>query len=117
IESSPLSALPILTKGTLMENFDALVTDSSIHLADAEAFLKQQSAGLFRNRYVVLATSGSTGRHGVFVFSPEEWIWAVASITRPLSWAGVHPKKSALIASTTQWHYSARIGAMLSSRF
>ena len=118
----PLRELPILTKAILMENFDDLVTDRSIHLADLETYLKQDDApALFRDRYVVLATSGSTGRRGVFLFNDEEWINAVAAITRPLAWAGIarpfrKPPRSALIASKTPWHYSARIGVTLSSR-
>jgi putative adenylate-forming enzyme len=118
----PLRDLPILTKAILMENFDDLVTDRSVHLTDLEAYLKQDPAPtLFRDRYVVLATSGSTGRRGVFLFDDREWINAVASITRPLVWAGIartlsKPPRSALIASKTSWHYSARIGATLSTR-
>lgn len=118
----PLRELPILTKAILMENFDDLVTDRSIHLTELESYLKQEPAPhLFRDRYVVLATSGSTGRRGVFLFDDEEWIHAVASITRPLAWAGISrpfakPPRAALIASKTPWHYSARIGVTLSSR-
>ena len=118
----PLEDLPILTKATVMESFDQLVTDPAIRLTDLEAFLKQASGPtLFRDRYVVLATSGSTGRRGVFLFNEQEWMNAVASITRPLLWAGItsrfaKPPRTALIASTTSWHYSARIGAMLTNR-
>jgi putative adenylate-forming enzyme len=122
LESRPLSELPILTKATMMENFDDLVTDRSLRLADAEAFLAHnQGPKLFRNRYVVLSTSGSTGRRGVFLFNTREWITALAGITRPMSWAGLtgglqRPPRSAMIASTTPWHYSARVTMSLASR-
>jgi phenylacetate-CoA ligase len=122
LENRPLSDLPILTKATLMENFDDLVTDRSLRLADAEAFLAQnQGSDLFRGRYIVLSTSGSTGRRGVFLFSTAEWITALAGITRPMSWAGLSggirkPPRSAMIASTTPWHYSARVTQSLASR-
>jgi phenylacetate-coenzyme A ligase PaaK-like adenylate-forming protein len=70
---------------------------------------------------VVLSTSGTTGRRGVFLFDPAEWIAAIAAITRPIAWSGAanslrRPPKSALIASATPWHYSARIGRSLSTR-
>ena len=69
LETRPLQELPILTKGNLMEHFDDLVTDRRLHLADLENFLRSDdSTGLYLDRYVVLATSGSTGRRGVFVF-------------------------------------------------
>ena len=123
LENSPLDALPVLTKAVMMEHFDDLVTDRAIRLADAEGFLRASPAvgDLFRQRYVVLATSGSTGRRGVFLFDSQEWLTALAMITRPMAWAGLTgglrtPPRSAMIASTTSSHYSARISASLSSR-
>ncbi len=118
----PLDGLPILTKAEMMEHFDDLVTDRTVTLADTEAFLRGNPGGeLFRGRYVVLSTSGSTGRRGVFLFDPREWLTALAMIARPMAWAGLprslsRPPRSAMIASTTPWHYSTRISMSLSSR-
>jgi phenylacetate-CoA ligase len=122
LEHQPLQALPILTKAVMMESFDNLVTDRTVRLSDAEAFLRENRGGdLFRQRYVVLATSGSTGRRGLFLFDSQEWLTALAMITRPMAWAGLSrglkkPPRSAMVASTTPWHYSTRISASLSSR-
>src|ERR1700690_4086879 len=121
MENEPLEALPILTKATLMERFDEIVTDRSIRLADAETFLGSGDPGLYHGRYVVLATSGSTGLRGVFLFSDREWIRAIAAITRPISWASAErksrrPARAALIAAGARWHYSARVGATLANR-
>jgi len=122
LEERPLTDLPILTKAILMENFDDLVTDRSIHLSDVEAFLSQAPGlRLFRNRYVALATSGSTGRRGVFLFNDREWLTSLASISRPMFWSGLRPTRlplprMAMIASTAPSHYSARVGLSLSSR-
>jgi putative adenylate-forming enzyme len=122
LEREPLHALPVLTKATMMEHFDELVTDRAVRLADTEAFLRGDRAlGLFRDRYVALATSGSTGRRGVVLFDPEEWMTALAMIIRPMAWAGLHARlvnrrRLAMIASTTPWHYSAHVTASLSSR-
>jgi len=121
-EQRPLHELPILTKATLMENFDALVTDRRIHLPDVERHLSAPSESrLFLDKYVVLSTSGTSGRRGVFLFDDREWIAAIAAITRPIAWSGAarnlrKPPKSALIASSTPWHYSARIGKSLATR-
>jgi phenylacetate-coenzyme A ligase PaaK-like adenylate-forming protein len=58
----------------------------------------------------------------VFLFDGDEWIDAIAAITRPIGWSGAaagslrRPPRSALIASSTPWHYSARIGRALSTR-
>jgi phenylacetate-CoA ligase len=119
MESGLLTELPILTKATMMESFDELVTDRSLRLADLEAYLRDEpDTPRFRGRYVVLATSGSTGRRGVFVFDNNEWIRAMASIARPIAWVEKarrrrRPPRAALIASTAPWHYSARIGTSL----
>ncbi len=121
-ESRQLAQLPVLTKSMMMEHFDALVTDRRLHLAEIEDFLRSDgSDGLYLDRYVVLATSGSTGRRGVFVFDEREWLRAVAAITRPIAWAQApgaprRPPRAALIASASRWHYSARVGKALASR-
>jgi putative adenylate-forming enzyme len=121
-ETRPLQELPILTKATMMEHFDDLVTDPRLRLADLEDFLRSDSSdGLYLKQYVVLATSGSTGRRGVFVFDDREWLRAIASITRPIAWAqppgaSRKPPRAALIASAARWHYSARVGRALANR-
>lgn len=122
LQNSPLSQLPVLTKAALMENFNDLVTDRSVRLSDVNAHIELDSGDrLFRNRYVALSTSGSTGLRGVFLFSPAEWVHCLASIARPMKWAGVapnpfRPERSAMVASATPWHYSARIGRALRTR-
>lgn len=123
LEDRPLSELPVLTKAMLMEHFDELVTDRAIRLSDAEAHLAQDSGrGFFLSRYIVLATSGSTGRRGVFPFSKKEWISVLALITRPMAWAGAAPSltkrtRAALVGSTVPWHYSSRVSQSLTTRF
>jgi phenylacetate-coenzyme A ligase PaaK-like adenylate-forming protein len=60
----------------------------------------------------------------VFVLSAPEWTRALASITRPIGWVrqavkatgGKGPPRSALIASSAPWHYSARVGRALATR-
>ena len=122
LEQAPLSALPVLTKATMMEHFDDLVTDRAVTLADTEGFLRSASAtDLYRDRYVALATSGSTGLRGVVLYDPDEWLTALAMITRPMVWAGlrariINRRRLAMIASTTPWHYSRRVTASLETR-
>lgn len=120
LEGRPLDALPILDKATLMTQFDRLVTDPAIRLAELEAHLAQADPpGLYRGRYTVLSTSGSTGLRGLFLFDPREWIGALAAIARPLVWAGAPAPwtrpRAALIASSAPWHYSARVGQSLAT--
>lgn len=119
LERAPLNALPVLDKSTLMAEFDSLVTDDRVRLADVSAHLATTPQALFNGQYVVLASSGSTGQRAVFLFSRREWIGALAAITRPPAWADA-PKpwtrpRAAVIASTEPWHYSGRIAHDLQS--
>ena len=113
----PLAELPILTKSDLMDNFDELVTDRSIRLADVEAHLATLTGDQrFAGRYRVVSTSGTTGRQGIFLADPTEWATVIASYNRAQEWAGVSPSllrrtKLAVVSTTTGWHQSARVGA------
>jgi putative adenylate-forming enzyme len=122
MEGRPLAALPVLTKAKLMENFDELVTDRSVRLADAEGHLRRGNEGLLHGRYVALSTSGSTGLRGVFLFSRREWITVLSSIGRPALWAGATTPfgklpRLAMMASRTPWHYSAKVMESVANRF
>lgn len=118
----PLQELPILTKETVVEHFDELVTDPTVRLSDVEAHLATLSGGdeLFNGRYRVASTSGSTGRRGLFLWDPDEWATVLASYSRSFDWAGVgagltHRTSMAVVSSTTPWHQSARVGASVHS--
>jgi putative adenylate-forming enzyme len=119
LETAPLEALPILTKATLMERFDEFVTDRDIHFRDVEAHLR--SAGptdLFRGRYRVAATGGTTGRRGVFLADRSEWTSVLASYARANDWAGVpaglrHRLRVAVVSSRSPHHQSSIVGATL----
>jgi len=117
----PLHELPVLTKATMMEHFDELVTDRAIRLEAVEAHLANlRGDERFLDRYRVCATSGSTGRRGLFLFDDKEWMTLLASFARAHEWAGLkvsltHRMKMASVASTSPWHTSARVGATLNS--
>ena len=66
-----------------MENFDEVVTDPRLRLADLEAHLERLSGDeLFLGRYRAMSTGGSTGRKGVFVADREEWRHYLAGLLR-----------------------------------
>lgn len=116
-ENRPLSELPVLTKATMMEHFDEFVTDRALRLKDLEAHLADLKEGeRFLGRYFVNATSGSTGRRGIFAYNPGEWATLLASYFRSSAWAGAVPSpsrrlKMAVVSTTTPWHQSAMVGA------
>lgn len=121
LERRPLSELPVLTKAELMANFDDVVTDPDVQLADVEAYLGRVGGDeRFRSRYRVVATSGSTGLRGIFLSDAAEWSHVIASYARAQEWAGIVPSlrhrvRLAVVSTTTPWHQSARVGASVSS--
>jgi phenylacetate-coenzyme A ligase PaaK-like adenylate-forming protein len=118
----PLHELPVLTKAVMMENFDDLVTDRAIHRKAVEEHLAAiRGDERFLGRYRANATSGSTGRQGLFLFDRREWITVLVTFLRPYEWlAGptyFPPRvKVAAIGSPTPWHMSRRAGATLATR-
>ncbi len=121
LQAAPLDALPILTKATLMERFDELVTDRDVRLGEVEGHLAATgSTDLFRGRYRVAATSGTTGRRGVFLADRSEWTSVLASYARANDWAGVpaglrHRLRVAVVSSRNPTHQSSIVGATLAS--
>jgi phenylacetate-CoA ligase len=123
LAGAPLHELPVLTKATMMDNFDEIVTDRSLHLTDLQAYLDGLHGNEpFAGRYLVSATSGSSGRKSIIPSDPHEWATIIASYARANEWAGIHagplhPVRMAVVSSTTAWHQSSRVAATVHSPF
>ena len=123
LTAAPLAELPLLTKATLMDHFDEIVTDQSLRLADLESYLMALRGNEpFAGRYWVSATSGSSGRRSIIPSDAREWSTMIASYARANEWAGIHanpwhPVSMAVVSSTTAWHQSARVAATVRSPF
>jgi len=117
----PLHELPVLTKSMMMEHFDELVTDRSLHLEDVRAYATQGEAGQrYQNHYWVNATSGSSGHPGFFLFDEAEWINVLASFARSQEWSGVRinltrRQRMATVASISPWHMSSQVATSVKS--
>ncbi|HEV8626312.1 MAG TPA: hypothetical protein VG034_17820 [Acidimicrobiia bacterium] len=75
-----VAALPTMTKADLMEYFNEVVTDERLRLDVVDAHLdsEQLAAGSYLlGRYTAIASGGSTGRRGVFVYDWDGWtvVW------------------------------------------
>ncbi len=75
---------PVLTKGLLRENFDRIVTDRRVRREPIVEFLQhsREPHELYRGRFIVLHSSGSSGEVGHFVFSRTDWMRGFAALTR-----------------------------------
>ena len=116
----PLSELPVLTKQEMMGAFDEFVTDHHIRHYEIQQRLAKRTDDLYLNRYLVNATSGSTGSPGLFLFNLQEWARVLASFTRAYEFAGIHidlahHRKLAIVSSVTPFHMSYLVGSSLRS--
>ena len=113
-----LQRLPVLTKTTLMAEFDRIVTDRRLRLAEAEQHLAGERADepLF-GEYRVVASGGTTGQRGVVVYDQPAWDVAVASLLRMLTVQGISAETRVVgIGAPTPLHMTNRLFAELRAR-
>jgi phenylacetate-CoA ligase len=83
-----LAALPRLDKATMLDNFDELVTDDRLTLGGVEGHLSELEAADTRSdpmlfgEYRAIATGGTSGRRGVFVYDRAAWTQTLAGVLR-----------------------------------
>ncbi|MFI4918107.1 MAG: phenylacetate--CoA ligase family protein [Legionellales bacterium] len=72
-----LQELPVLNKTTLMEHWDAIVTDKRLTLKLVETHIRKMAHDgdtlHLLNEYHVLSTSGSSGTRGIYIYNWDEW--------------------------------------------
>lgn len=104
---------PMLDKATLMEHFDDAVTDRRLSSARLEAHIAEMGTqdALLDGDFRVMATSGTTGYRGVFVYSRAEWVGRIAFALRTQSWSGApsfRRRRVAVVVVANPLHISAR---------
>lgn len=126
LHDAPLNALPPLTKHTLMQQWEDVVTDRGLHLDSVLRHLDSlESASAdpgrpWRGRWWMAATGGTSGERGVFVWDRWEWLSILSSYARVNDWAGVrvglgHRLPTAIVSTRHPAHQSAVVGASLQS--
>jgi phenylacetate-CoA ligase len=74
LDAADLRHLPVMTKDDLMGNFDAIVTDPGVRLLDVNAHIaKLDGDAYFRDELHAVASGGSSGVRGVFVWGWQAW--------------------------------------------
>ncbi len=116
LELSDLLKIPPLTKADVMANWDELVTDRRLKLADMNAHLKRQLSGEEKNpyyldQYYAAATGGSSGRRGLFLWDWESFTVMVnvtlrMEVQQDLAAPPVGPKRTAIICAGSYVHGS-----------
>jgi phenylacetate-CoA ligase len=119
IDDQDLRSLPVMTKDDLMAHWDDIVTDRRLTLADVEKHL----AGLTTDAYLLdhyhaVASSGSSGMRGVFVFDWEAWITVTLLSGRyALKWGATHPDSRPRVAAIVAAEGSTHITSAMAQTF
>ncbi|HEY1351792.1 MAG TPA: AMP-binding protein [Ktedonobacteraceae bacterium] len=118
LKDRPLQELPVLSKSVLMEHFDELVTDRTVHLDAVKQYMAQPAeTGYFLDRYRTMATSGSSGTPAIFLYNQAEWATVMASLGRLISWLDPTARsKPALLAAPGSWSMTVYIQKSMATR-
>lgn len=107
----PIDALPTLDKGAFMEEFDDIVAVPDVRRADLASFdADANNAGkLYRGRYHVVRSSGSTGRPGYFLYDEGAWSRMLLGVTRGALWGLKAPAVMRLLRGRPRVLYVAAV--------
>lgn len=111
----PLEELPTLSKTTLLDHFDRIVTDPRLRRAGVETHVTgPDPAQPFLGEYRVFSTSGTTGERGLLVHSRDEFLTAIASCVAGTVRYGVTPGARIVgIGSDSPLHISRQISQQI----
>jgi phenylacetate-CoA ligase len=107
----PLAELPALPKATLMAEFDRVVTDPRLRLADLRSHLAgEDPSQSFLGTFRVATTSGTTGRRSIVAFTDDEAAaWRAAS-ARPMMRMGIEfGSRFAALGSPSPVHVTRQV--------
>ncbi len=88
-----LAELPTLPKATLLDEWDRIVTDPRLRLAEVEEQVAGPAASeLYLGEYRLLTTGGSTGMRGIFVNDRRDFQLTMAGMLRSVVDGGIGPE-------------------------
>ncbi len=114
-DSLDLRDLPPTSKAMLMERFEDSVADPALTRAKLEAHLRHAAGdGIYLGRYRVVATAGTSGLRGIFVYDRPAWQIVIANTLRWQRFAGIGPTlprrtRICTIGADNPMHVTSRI--------
>jgi phenylacetate-coenzyme A ligase PaaK-like adenylate-forming protein len=108
---------PVLTKQTLMDEWDRIVCDPRLTRAGVEEHtVSARAAEPYLGEFEVFSTSGASGLRGLFVYGARDWELAVAHAMRAVARIGARPGERTIgIGAPPGVHMSQRIFGRLQS--
>jgi phenylacetate-coenzyme A ligase PaaK-like adenylate-forming protein len=115
VDDLPPARLPVTGKRRLMDNFDAVVTDPRLRRAEVEHHLaKARGDDWLFDRYRAVASAGTSGLRGIFVYDRSAWRVVLANTMRWQRFAGIGPRlpqrmRICSIGADNPMHVTSRI--------
>jgi phenylacetate-coenzyme A ligase PaaK-like adenylate-forming protein len=117
LSGDDLSAIPPMTKADLMEHWDEIVTDRRLTLGLASRHLErvaQYGPAYLLDQYTVIASGGSSGLRGIFVWDFDGWLVSRLVMYRHDAWvtqrlAPTGIGRDAVVVAPNPVHASAAI--------
>jgi len=111
-----LAGLPTMDKQTMMRDLPQVLTDPRLREIDLESYLEGlEDDALLLGRYRVMATGGTSGTRGLFLYDRDGWIEVMAMLAAAPRWLGVAPRlprpRMATIWASGPAHMTARLAA------
>lgn len=124
-ELEQLPALPVMTKTDMMERFDDVVTDPRVTASAVEAHLASLGSepNLLLDDYLTLASGGSSGVRGIFVYHRDDVVpflcgvlrAGMARITAMAGWPPPFPVPITIVAAPSAVHATGSTAHLLRS--
>jgi phenylacetate-CoA ligase len=107
LDSIDIKKLPIVDKDIIMNNFDKVLTDKNVSKKGVVDFLDKNKNpnDLYKDKYHILHTSGSSGKIGIYVYSRNDWDSFYPTITRAF-YFNFFRKKRSVFFGAADGHYS-----------
>lgn len=88
-----ITSLPLTNKKLLMDNFDDVVIDRRLKLDELQDHVRGlKEDAYYLGKYRAVATSGTSGLRGIFVFDRREWCTILANTLRWNRYIGIAPR-------------------------
>lgn len=118
LTADDLADVPVMTKTDLMENFDDILTDRRLNRETCEGHVDALTGDAYLlDEFHVVASGGSSGQRGVFVYGWDEWATCYCNFARfPFRdrasdvQLASRPPVIATVAAAKASHLSAAIG-------
>ena len=101
LDTIELEKIPTVDKNNIMQHFNDVLTVDDLKIKELFEFIDESKNpnDLFKNKYHVIHTSGSSGKVGIFVYTKKEWDTFYPYITKLFNFK-FKKNKAAFIGAT-----------------